>query len=268
MRTIDEANPLMLTVWTRVRARVVDTAKSLGEALAMPQESPHALPRSSTPQPNVAIWFVRLFLAYYCYYGHYPTWMHQPIESSSHNSSEATQSKVDGHVPSNTTLTTTKPTTLRLVAWLIGMQFAATLLQQISRLTIRWLILPKWRLSPSEPSIDGGDGEDDAAALVNQAMGVVKATRRSSQPLTNAGAKVHNEESSWWCGICRMPCSTSSPLAAPINCGHVFCWDCLMQWLCPEPTSSTTSWSSPSRRSECPLCRSPCTPQQVVPLYF
>ncbi|CCD26258.1 ubiquitin-protein ligase peroxin 10 NDAI_0H00840 [Naumovozyma dairenensis CBS 421] len=35
-------------------------------------------------------------------------------------------------------------------------------------------------------------------------------------------------------------------------CGHIFCWRCLMDW-CQE-------------RAECPLCRQPCLPQQILPL--
>jgi peroxin-10 len=42
--------------------------------------------------------------------------------------------------------------------------------------------------------------------------------------------------------------------AAPSSCGHVFCWNCLMQWV------STV-------RPQCPLCRAPCRPQDVLPLY-
>ena len=53
------------------------------------------------------------------------------------------------------------------------------------------------------------------------------------------------------CAICRNP--RSNP-AAPSTCGHVFCWTCLMQWV------STV-------RPECPLCRSPCQPQDILALY-
>ena len=53
------------------------------------------------------------------------------------------------------------------------------------------------------------------------------------------------------CGICRTPRLHS---AVPSACGHVFCWQCLYQWV------STV-------RPECPLCRSACRPQDIVALY-
>lgn len=53
------------------------------------------------------------------------------------------------------------------------------------------------------------------------------------------------------CGICRMPRVES---AASSTCGHVFCWKCLYEWVS-------------TNRPECPLCRSPCRPQDIVAIY-
>jgi Ring finger domain len=53
------------------------------------------------------------------------------------------------------------------------------------------------------------------------------------------------------CPICK---NMKSHLSIPINCGHIFCWSCLYQW-----TSVT--------RPECPLCRAPCRPQEIMPLH-
>lgn len=54
------------------------------------------------------------------------------------------------------------------------------------------------------------------------------------------------------CGICKLP--RTHP-AIPKACGHVFCWKCLYQWVAVT-------------RPECPLCRAPCKPQDVMALYY
>ena len=42
--------------------------------------------------------------------------------------------------------------------------------------------------------------------------------------------------------------------ACPKRCGHVFCWSCIQRWLFTV-------------RMECPFCRTPTRPQDIVPLY-
>lgn len=53
------------------------------------------------------------------------------------------------------------------------------------------------------------------------------------------------------CGVCMN--ERTNP-AAPVACGHVFCWSCLLHWV------STV-------RAECPLCRLATRPQDILPLY-
>ena len=52
------------------------------------------------------------------------------------------------------------------------------------------------------------------------------------------------------CGICMNPRKHS---AAPIACGHVFCWSCLHNWVA-------------TMRPECPLCRAPSRTQEIIAL--
>lgn len=48
------------------------------------------------------------------------------------------------------------------------------------------------------------------------------------------------------CQICR--CAAEHPSCGP--CGHIMCWECLAEWVVLH--------------GACPMCRSPCLPQQLV----
>lgn len=53
------------------------------------------------------------------------------------------------------------------------------------------------------------------------------------------------------CGVCLN--ERVNP-AAPLGCGHVFCWNCILHWVS-------------NVRAECPLCRAATKPQDIIPLY-
>lgn len=57
--------------------------------------------------------------------------------------------------------------------------------------------------------------------------------------------------SSFTCGICH---ANRTYPACPVDCGHVFCWSCIQKWV-------------QTVRPECPLCRTPCSAADVIPLY-
>jgi hypothetical protein len=52
------------------------------------------------------------------------------------------------------------------------------------------------------------------------------------------------------CAICHKPCDHAS---YAVTCGHVLCWKCWHTWL--------------NIQSACPICRAPCRPQDILPLY-
>ena len=59
------------------------------------------------------------------------------------------------------------------------------------------------------------------------------------------------KDNSTLCSICGT--ARTEPAVAK-HCGHVFCWSCLYEW-------------TKRRRPECPFCRTPCQPQEVMALY-
>lgn len=85
---------------------------------------------------------------------------------------------------------------------------------------------------------------------------------------TTAGAT----DSRFSCNICFE--EVSEPVVT--RCGHLYCWECLFQWLepgmCPEERTSLGMSpfrliGSDPRRRLCPVCKSPCPLSTIVPLY-
>ncbi|KAF4672120.1 hypothetical protein FOL47_000891 [Perkinsus chesapeaki] len=56
-------------------------------------------------------------------------------------------------------------------------------------------------------------------------------------------------------------CYSQMKSPAALVCGHLFCWRCVLEWL--EENSPAMGGS----RGGCPLCRTACKPQQVVPVF-
>lgn len=66
--------------------------------------------------------------------------------------------------------------------------------------------------------------------------------------LSDPNALPYLPDSARSCMLCLSP--MNNPSAA--NCGHMFCWDCVVDWIRQHP--------------ECPLCRQVCLEQNLLPL--
>ena len=127
-----------------------------------------------------------------------------------------------------------KPGTSRLLGLLLGAQVVATMIQASSTVASRWLLHQQQR----RQSRDTSQQVESAPAIAFKSG--------SDQDLAVVPSTVGNSI----CSICKMERKHPS---AP-SCGHVFCWKCLLHWVS-------------AIRPECPLCRAPCRPQDVVALY-
>jgi peroxin-10 len=203
----------------------------LVDAVAAPPEGPHGLTRNANGATQSAfsmgMWLVRLHLAHYCITGKYPSWLYRFAGLN--------LKKLERH--GDTPRIPSRPTTVRMVGALIGVQAAATLFRHTANALSHWMAN---RL------------ERNAAAAANNNNSIESRPSIFPTPTDKqVSSSTNNKKSASTCAICRMP---RSHAAAPSTCGHVCCWNCLMQWVSAV-------------RPECPLCRSPCRPQDIICLY-
>ena len=171
-------------------------------------------------------WVIRLHLAQYCVTGKYPTILHRVVGLQHTTTEKRERSSLMKDTPTTSNV-------IRLVGLVIGMQFTVSTTRSIMNWLARKVSLA-FRQQQQNHSLPAGRNTMEIFGFRNTA---------NTRPATA------NKSSS--CAICR---GKRTDAAAPSSCGHVFCWNCLIQWV-------TTV------RPECPLCRTQCRPQDVLPLY-
>lgn len=99
--------------------------------------------------------------------------------------------------------------------------------------------------------------EKEAVAEIGDSFSKVAQLKALKERLEAAGDAIdladplqlpYIPETSRGCMLCLSP--MVNPLAA--NCGHMFCWECIVDWVREHP--------------ECPLCRQVCLEQNLLPL--
>lgn len=195
---------------------------------------------------SIGMWMVRLHLAQYCITGNHPTWFHR-LAGLSMESTESTNDQSQYHHDSMIRKTSheipCRPSVHRSIGLLIGMQASVTLFRTLAN---RWTQWAADHLEERHRVMVTSSNDKSMPVLASSSL-FRSSTATESEPQP-AGVPV---SATTTCAICRM--DRLHP-AAPSSCGHVFCWNCLIQWV------STV-------RPECPLCRSPCRPQDMIALY-
>jgi peroxin-10 len=218
-------------------------------------EGPHALARGgdtnamATQQRSSAVyigmWMVRLHLAQYCITGKYPTWLHRLAGLAMETADATNHGHQHGSMNSKTChCIPCRPTMHRSIGLLIGIQATVTLFRTLAN---RWILWVADRLEERQRVI-AASSNDNKSLPTLASSSLFHSSTETEQQQQQAGVPA---SATTTCSICRM--DRLHP-AAPSSCGHVFCWSCLIQWV------STV-------RPECPLCRSPCRPQDIIALY-
>ena len=202
---------------TAMRPRLLERARQLWQQcwetfMVFPTGGPHDLMTHTTEPMTVAWWCLRLYAAYYCLDGRFPSLGTMLLR---HEPQRVENQQRLAH----------RPRSHRWVAWLIVSHAVGVVLQKSLRTCLEWL-------AQRQTQTNGGQGN---------LLRIQGGTNPDTTPTTTHTGL---------CAICQQP--RLAP-ACPVACGHVFCWDCLHQWMRLRP--------------ECPVCRQACRPQDVLALY-
>ena len=222
----------------------------------------------------MALWLIRLHLAQYLLTGKYPTLMHRFLDLIPIR--EKIIETTTGGIAKATTKSTIlhRPNTNRAIAFLILLQASTSLIQTSANWFTRKIAyyLESRALSRNNKNLIINTRssqllfQNKLDLFFNPSSEFNKQQQQQSEH--RPGEKKHHHNSHDGarltigpdttrkkkmavCTICRR--DRIHP-AAPSSCGHVCCWNCLIQWV------STV-------RPECPLCRSPCKAQDIIALH-
>lgn len=217
---------------------------------------------------SIALWLVRLHLSYFLLTGKYPTLVHRFLELETRR--EKIIYGTSGNANPRPTMTVLdRPNTNRVIAVLILLQASTSLIQNASN----WLAKKVATYLETRTSKETGKSKDQRVGLQNNKAQFTNAQLREKLDKffgnnSREALEMHNlakgtadlsigtrskmiDKTTTLCTICRL--ERKHP-AISSSCGHVFCWNCLIQWV------STV-------RPECPICRAPCSTKDVLPLH-
>ena len=215
---------------------------------------------------SILRWILRLNLALFYLNGKYPTLAHRiaGVRFSSDTPNRSTVSSAQGLVSPGIS---DRPS-YRMIGALILLEAGAALTGTMNRLLVEvFHRLEMRRAARRSNEATGSAVHSEAAAAAERSRLLDLVEKRAPSVLTYE----QNMQKDEGCGIERVgpssqakqPASNSScgicmhdrkHPAAPVSCGHVFCWSCIIHW-------------STRVRPECPMCRAPAKPQDIIALY-
>ena len=240
---------MILRQWKRLG---VECLRSIATTLsACASGGPHDLPPNSngatlaqTPVSGFSwgYWLVRLQIAYHCLGGRLYIW----LPNSTVQTKSSTQSP-SSPLSSSTEQRLRSPPdsqSVRVLGLLILAHAAGEFVRFLTRFNIQWAV--RWYVHPQPPSSNTIHSEANCEDLASTA-----ATHRTQDdlPPSSLSAKGSSSAPAVLCSICQEPRKHPSCF---VRCGHVFCWRCLQQWV--------------ASKTECPVCRTSCRPQDILPL--
>src|SRR4051794_35021008 len=87
-------------------------------------------------------------------------------------------------------------------------------------------------------------------------------TTGASDPSNRTSGDVPSAAAHGGCFDCNI-CLDIAVEPVVTRCGHLYCWPCIYEWMCPNGGDCSTSTS----RRPCPVCKAPLTLDSLVPLY-